>query len=130
MKLKYLGLLCIGLILAILYFFINPSSAFFPKCPIYSTTGIYCPGCGSQRALHDFLHLDLKGVLEHNILFLFGILILIYDITIKILNEYFNKRIRNLLNYKRTPIIILIVIVLFWIVRNITIYPFKLLAPD
>ena len=58
LKLKYIGFLSIGLIVVTLYFFINPSTAFFPKCPIYSTTGIYCPGCGSQRALHDFLHLD------------------------------------------------------------------------
>lgn len=130
MKLKHLGLLCVFLIVAILYFFINPSAAFFPKCPIYITTRYYCPGCGSQRALHDFLHLNIKGVLGHNILFLFGILILIYDITIKILNKYFHKSIRNLLNHKKTPIIILVVIILFWIARNSTVYPFLLLAPD
>ena len=130
MSLKNIGLLCLGLILILLYFYINPSTAFFPRCPIYATTSFYCPGCGSQRALHDFLHLNIKGVLGHNILFLFGILILIYDITIKILNRYFHKSINNLLNHKRTPIIILIVIILFWIVRNISIYPFTLLAPD
>ena len=60
-------------------------------------SAIYCPGCGSQRALHDLLHLNFKGVIGHNILFLFGILTLTYHLTINILNIFFDKKIHNIL---------------------------------
>jgi hypothetical protein len=130
MKLKYIGLLSVGLILAILYFFINPSSSFLPKCPLYTTTGIYCPGCGSQRAFHDLLHLDFKGVLNQNILFLLGVLLLIYYLVVTISNHFFNKNIKNFLQHKKTQIIILVLIIIFWILRNISTYPFTLLTPE
>ncbi|MFK5880535.1 MAG: DUF2752 domain-containing protein [Flavobacteriaceae bacterium] len=129
-KPKHIGLLSIGMIVVILYFFINPSFNFFPRCPLYSTTGIYCPGCGSQRALYDFLHLDFGGVVGHNVLFLFGIFVLIYHFTILGLNTFFSKKYFNLLYHKRTPIIILTLVVVYWIVRNIPVYPFNLLAPN
>ena len=28
----------------------------FPRCPFLLLTGLYCPGCGSQRAVHALLH--------------------------------------------------------------------------
>jgi hypothetical protein len=33
----------------------------YPLCPFYALTGMYCPGCGSLRALHDLTHLDVAG---------------------------------------------------------------------
>ena len=38
----------------------------FPKCLFFSLTGLQCPGCGSQRALHSLLHLDLVAALRYN----------------------------------------------------------------
>jgi len=31
----------------------------YPSCPVRSLTGLYCPGCGSLRALHALSHLHL-----------------------------------------------------------------------
>lgn len=28
----------------------------YPTCPFYSVTGLYCPGCGSMRAVHAMAH--------------------------------------------------------------------------
>ncbi|PHR69378.1 MAG: hypothetical protein COA67_10410 [Lutibacter sp.] len=130
MKFKTIGLLFVGMMIAILYFYFNPSVTFFPKCPLYTTTGIYCPGCGSQRAFHDLLHLDFKGVIGHNLLFLFGLSILIYHLTVNFLNTFYNKGIKNILYHKKAPILILVLIIIFWILRNIPLYPFTLLAPN
>lgn len=130
MKLKYIGLLVTGLAAAILFFFVNPSEFYFPKCPLYATTGIYCPGCGSQRALHDFLNLNFVGVLDHNPLFLFGILVLVYDIGIKSINKLLNKSFYNILQHKYTPMLILVIVLLFWILRNLPFQPFNWLAPN
>ncbi|HWJ84074.1 MAG TPA: DUF2752 domain-containing protein [Cellulomonas sp.] len=33
----------------------------YPTCPFLFLTGLYCPGCGSLRALHDLTHLDVAG---------------------------------------------------------------------
>ena len=35
----------------------NPATAwFFPPCPFRALTGFLCPGCGTLRALHQFLN--------------------------------------------------------------------------
>lgn len=33
----------------------------YPTCPFLWLTGLYCPGCGSLRALHDLAVVDLAG---------------------------------------------------------------------
>ncbi|MDR2065262.1 MAG: DUF2752 domain-containing protein [Prevotellaceae bacterium] len=51
----------------IAYFSYNPEkTAFFPPCPFYKLTGLKCPGCGSQRAIHSLLHLDVKQAFFYN----------------------------------------------------------------
>lgn len=39
--------------------------AFLP-CPFHWLTGLLCPGCGAQRAVHDLLHGRLLEALGHN----------------------------------------------------------------
>ena len=55
--------------LAIVYRFPPAEYSFYPRCPIYLTTHWLCPGCGSTRALHALLHLDIPGALHYNALF-------------------------------------------------------------
>jgi hypothetical protein len=130
MKLKYIGLLTLGVAVAALYLLINPSEVdFLPKCPLYGTTGIYCPGCGSQRATHQLLNLNIIGILEQNVLFLGGLLIFGYHLIITGLNVTLQKRMYNYLYHPYTPRIIIVVIIVFWILRNIPFYPFNLFAP-
>ena len=50
-----------------LYLF-DPESGGFLPCPFRSITGMLCPGCGSQRALHDLLHFRLGEAFGHNAL--------------------------------------------------------------
>jgi hypothetical protein len=51
---------------ATLYAFPPSRYSFYPRCPIYSTTHILCPGCGATRALYELLHLNLRGALHYN----------------------------------------------------------------
>lgn len=55
--------------LAVIYRFPPTEYSFYPRCPIYLTTHWLCPGCGSTRALHALLHLDLRTALHYNALF-------------------------------------------------------------
>ncbi len=127
---KYIGFTIAGLLIIILYFSKDPSASTFPKCPLYSTTGIYCPGCGSQRAFHDLLHLNLIGIAKNNILFLVLVLISLYELTITIINRFYDKRLQSILNQKKALLLMLLFVVIYWILRNIPIYPFTLLAPN
>jgi len=126
-----IGLLTVISILAALFYFLNPAEhQLFPKCIFYSTTGYHCPGCGSQRAIHSLLHLDFTGVVSNNILFLPAALLVIYHYVHPLLNKLFNWKLPNIFYYKSTPWIILVIVVLFWILRNLPFYPFTFLAPD
>ena len=130
MKLKHIGMLLLVIILVFLYFFVNPNKVnYLPKCPLYVSTGIYCPGCGSQRATHNLLNFNFLGVLNQNVLYIFGLLIIGYHLLISGINYIFSKTIYNYIYHPKTPIVLLIIIVVFWILRNIPYYPFNLLAP-
>lgn len=72
MKLRFVtgasaaALLCA---LAVVYTFSPAEYAFYPRCLFYTTTHLLCPGCGSTRALHALLHLDVRSALHYNALF-------------------------------------------------------------
>ena len=62
----------------ILYACYDPgSSVYFPKCPFYFLTGLKCPGCGSQRAVHSLLHLDIAQAFSYNALLVLSLPILL-----------------------------------------------------
>lgn len=45
-------------------------------------TGLPCAGCGSQRAIHALLHLDLSGALRYNfmaVVFIPVIIVLVFS---------------------------------------------------
>ena len=60
-------LLPVGLLLIWVYGAFDPAqSAYFPPCPFFTLTGLQCPGCGSQRAVHHLLNLEMGGALNQN----------------------------------------------------------------
>lgn len=66
---KGVWLLPLLLLFAALYFFVDPGeSVYMPKCIFKTVTGLDCPGCGSQRALHALLHGDFLEALRMNAL--------------------------------------------------------------
>jgi hypothetical protein len=40
----------------------------YPTCPFRATTGLYCPGCGSLRALHFLARGDIPAAVGKNVL--------------------------------------------------------------
>jgi hypothetical protein len=62
-------LLALVLPVGVFYFFVDPEA--HPgvlACPFRALTGLLCPGCGSQRALHDLLHGRATEAFTHNAL--------------------------------------------------------------
>jgi len=65
-----LGAVIVGLLTYIYYRYDPFQSAWFPKCPLKTFTGLDCPGCGSQRAIHALLHGEFLAAIRYNALLL------------------------------------------------------------
>ncbi len=116
---------------ALIYYFFNPSTTFFIPCPLHYITGFYCPGCGSQRAIHLLLHGDLIGAFRFNPLMVLTLPILIYGLGITAANWIFGTSYRFMLFYSKLFIFGYFgLAILYWILRNLSFYPFTLLAPS
>jgi hypothetical protein len=106
----------------ILYKTYNPyGNIYFPKCPFRELTGLKCPGCGSQRAIHYLLNFDILNAIKENVIFVLSIPYiltgLVFD-TLKKPNEKVLKW-RKVLFGQKAIFLILTVIIAFWILRNI-----------
>ncbi|AXT55713.1 DUF2752 domain-containing protein [Aquimarina sp. MMG015] len=133
--LKYGYLLAlVPIFFLIRYYYLNdPGSSagegFFPSCPFHSLTGYHCPGCGSQRAIHDLLNGRILHALQHNLLFVILAIVLfikLYNYTAK---RFLNKKVEDWTYNKYFTYIILISIISYWILRNVSSAPFCHLAP-
>ena len=70
---KCIGWLCLGASLLILYYFYNPVTTLWaPKCLLKVATGLQCPGCGIQRALHALLQGRFSEAIHYNYFLLFS----------------------------------------------------------
>ncbi|WP_265241798.1 DUF2752 domain-containing protein [Muriicola sp. Z0-33] len=126
----YIGIGVVLLAILPLYYLYNPNvPGKFPTCPFFNFTGLYCTGCGSQRALHALLHLDILSVLKSNLLFLPALIILGYHFITKVLGRLNNTDYHSFVYHTKTPRVVFIVVVVFTVLRNIQIYPFNTLAP-
>ncbi len=99
-------------------------------CIFYELTHLYCPGCGSGRALLALLRLDIGGALSYNFFFV----IFLLPIGYYLLKLYLKVVLRrDLLPFPRlngaAGYVVIFLLFLFGILRNIPLYPFTLLAP-
>ena len=108
----------------------NPTTAgFFPVCPLYSLTGIHCPGCGLTRGFHALFHGDVLTALHYNALLpifvlVFGFLFVSMCLVV--------VRGRGLSWRFFSPAALygfLFLAAAFFVLRNLPFYPFTLLAP-
>jgi hypothetical protein len=71
-KLRLLaGSYCVLSIVGVLFLaLIDPeTAAYIPVCPCRLLTGLYCPGCGSLRAIHAITRLRFDRAFAYNSLF-------------------------------------------------------------
>lgn len=117
--------------LAVPFYVLDPGEQeIFPRCLFYSLTGYYCPGCGSQRAIHSLLHINIYGVIANNFLFLPAVLLIIYHYLRTVINAGLNRKLPDILYMKNTPWVIFGTVIIFWVLRNIPSPPFSVLAPS
>lgn len=119
MKKKIIGFVGIIVTTAFIYYSYNPeSSSIFPKCPFLLITNLKCPGCGSQRAIHALLHLDIQSAIRFNALLVFSLPIIAILIYAELYRE---KKYKFYIRLHRTKYILfyLYIVIGWWISRNI-----------
>ncbi|WP_297237619.1 DUF2752 domain-containing protein [uncultured Porphyromonas sp.] len=108
--------------IAVAYKYLDPAVVpIFPRCPFRLLTGYLCPGCGSQRAIHRLLNLDIAGAWRMNPLLVIALPYLLAGLILQPLSHRsdIGARLRERLYGYRASVVALVVIVLFWIGRNI-----------
>jgi len=111
----------------VIYYFFNPSDhSFFLACPFKYATGYDCPGCGSQRAMHQLAHGNIANAFEFNPLMVLSIPLVLYGFGVKAWNYLRSTDYRIKLFYNNFFIYTyFIVVLLFWVLRNTTVAPFN-----
>lgn len=84
-----IGLSAIVVVAAlVVYGSFDPETAgFFPQCPFLALTGLKCPGCGSQRALHQLLTLHPAAAFRCNPLVPFAAMAAVFVIAAWLLRD-------------------------------------------
>lgn len=113
----------------VLYAFSPTGSGFYPPCPFYFLTGLYCPGCGTARALHQLLHGNVIGAVDFNPLMMLFLPFLVYGLVSYILVGLGGRALPRLFASAFWAYAIYGIMFSYWILRNIPAYPFTLLAP-
>jgi len=102
---------------------------FYPACPFHRLTGLYCPGCGSTRAIHQLLHGHLGRALAYNPAMVAALPFLGYAFLGHVRRVAYGAPRRQ----RRLPPVLILMIAgalsLFWILRNVPYPPFTSLAP-
>jgi len=111
----------------LLYFFVEPKNGILPKCFFHELTGLYCPGCGVQRSFHALLNGHVLTAIDYNLLFILFLPLIIFFILAFSLGR---KHPATSFIYKPVfSFTVVIVVVSFWVLRNIPVTPFSWLAP-
>ena len=102
--------------------------SWYPRCVMFSLTGLYCPGCGSARAIHAVAHGLFAEAAGRNLLLACMAPFLLFWSAV----SFQRALTRNLpppALPTKTARIALIVVLLFTVARNLPWWPFSLLAP-
>lgn len=111
--------ICIAAVgLGLLYLLVEPSSGLYPRCMFKMLTGLSCPGCGSQRAVHAMLGGDFRAAFGYNALFIIELPLLALLALSRALGQR-APRLGRMLSARFFILFILATIIIWTIVRNI-----------
>jgi len=126
----FIGMLLAGIAGVVLLGAFDPAhSGIFPPCPVRYLTGLYCPGCGSLRALHALLHGDLRLAWAMNPLTMMLLPFIGYGLISEVHRHFRGRAMPGMMLSAGSIRALCAVIVLFGVVRNLPVHPFDWLAP-
>lgn len=124
-----LGLLAAAAVGAAVLWHFDPHQAGnpLPPCPSLWLTGLFCPGCGTTRALHALLHGDLPGALAMNPLMVVSLppvaVLLAHEL------QLLPKAMAPLARHLGNARVWAVVLIGYGVLRNLPWPPFSWLAP-
>lgn len=109
-----------GLVLGAVFFAFDPARYPFPRCPVNLFTGLYCPGCGSQRATHALLHGHVAQAANLNLLAVLSLPLLALGAAATVRTVFTGRTYRPALLYQPwLPALLVAVVVAFTVLRNL-----------
>lgn len=100
-----------------------------PQCWFHEITGLWCPGCGAAGALKALVQLDIATAWQANPLVVIVVPFVIYGLIWEITTAWGLPSPPEIRVRTGWLWALLIVLVLFWVLRNVPAWPFTLLAP-
>ncbi len=102
-----------------------------PPCVFYELTGLYCVGCGTGRAFLALFHGRIYAAFRFQPLMMLMLPIIAYYCLKQYIAFVFDRDILPFptIRSRFVGIFVLVLIVAYWILRNIPVFPFDLLAP-
>ncbi|HSU65412.1 MAG TPA: DUF2752 domain-containing protein [Tepidisphaeraceae bacterium] len=131
----FAALTALGTAGVLILFFHDPASLesrWFPPCLFHSLTGWYCPGCGSTRAAYHLLHGHLAAAFRLNPLMVLCVPYFAYAYLTFAWHVIFPAARPHA---SRGPAgahwiwSFLALVLLYWVARNVPVYPLNVLAP-
>jgi hypothetical protein len=114
---------------AVLFRFDPMRVDFYPRCPLYVLTGLYCPGCGALRAGHALLHGEVMAALGFNVLFVLALPVFAYLAASRLRGAVTGRPLPTRFLPAAGIWAILGVLIGFSVLRNLPFEPFVILAP-
>lgn len=110
--------ICLVALAVVVYYAFDPARTPFPRCPFLMLTGLQCPGCGSQRAIHALMHLNIGAAWHYNAL----LVVSVPYVIILLIARY--SRWGQVHLYRAANHYLLIwayfaLVILWWVLRNI-----------
>jgi hypothetical protein len=125
-----LAVLVMAIFATLLYHRWPAGLSWYPGCLFHKVTGLHCPGCGMTRAAYATLHGDLGRAFRMNPVGMVLLPVGMMALALESVGWIRNRPSRFHLNVgPKGAWALAWLVIAFWILRNIPVWPFTLLAP-
>lgn len=101
-----------------------------PLCPVHAVTGLWCPLCGSLRAVAALTHLDVAGALSANLLVTLLMPLLAAGVVLPLVGAATGRAVPRVTVGNRTWLVLGVAFAVFTVWRNLPGIPLSgYLAP-
>ena len=106
-------------VLLLLYAIYDPSTSYLaPKCPFKLLTGLDCPACGNQRAIHNLLNGNIVDAFLCNPFLWLSLPYVVLVLYATLGNSKFSNRVARYVIHRYALCIYIAAFILWWIIRN------------
>jgi Protein of unknown function (DUF2752) len=123
-----LGAVVVPIAASVLYTY-PPTEYTYLRCTFHDLTGLHCPGCGITRSCHSLLHGEFEQALAWNALFVILLPGIFYGGARHVFTLWTGRAAPGYPLPRWSTTVLGVTFFVFWIARNIPIYPLYLLAP-